>query len=370
MKIHVYAQGPWSALQLLDFYQAYQQWLARDREWQSAVEIEISSDVETRQDAFNIGWFYMPDQPVPTKQFDLVLLDNGHHGLEFATPHMVEALQHEHCYFVAGAYLMPDHAMSHKVIWLPMFLTTRDSMTRPQYPQYYDLDQEPMARQGMVFINGQNRANRQHFMDLIKDSGVGIHNRWPSAVPVLDCLFESNHDQHYRELVNRNPDLVSYSDQYYNSGITVGIDGRFGHVPLGYFFMPEYFRSECVIFPETSWINDQVFMTEKIIKCFASGTIPWPIGGANINRLYRELGYITACDLLPDSLKSYDAEPDHAARHQACADAVRWAVQNPTTWSSPRALAAIRQNRERFYSSHHDADSARQLHNIVTKHAR
>jgi hypothetical protein len=370
MKIHVYAQGDWSALQLLDFYQAYQQWLAQDQGWVSPIEIEISSEIETCHDAFNIGWFYMPEQPVPTEQFDLVLLDNCHHGLEFATPHILQALQHDNCYFVAGAYLMPDHALYHKVIWLPMFLTTRDYMTRPQYPQYFDLDREPVQREGMVFINGQNRANRQYFMNLINDSGVRVHNRWPSASPLLDCMFESEDDRIYRELVNQLPDLVSYSDQYYNLGVAVGMHGRFGQVPIGYFFMPEYFQSACVIFPESNWINDEVFMTEKIIKCFASGAIPWPIGGANINRLYRQLGYVTACDLLPDNLKSYDAKTDHAERHQACADAIRWAVKHPEIWHSPEAQSAVRQNRERFYLSHHDADSARRLHQIVTKHAR
>lgn len=133
-------------------------------------------------------------------------------------------------------------------------------------------------------------------------------------------------------------------ENYYNRKINLGIDNAFGEAPLGYFGMPEYFKYRCVLFPETTWLNNDLTISDKIIKCLIHRSIPWPIGGANINSQCQEVGIQTAWNLLPPQLQCYDSIEDHAVRYQKLAEAVAWASANPEIFVSDQAKEIVESN--------------------------
>ena len=153
---------------------------------------------------------------------------------------------------------------------------------------------------------------------------------------------------------------------YYASSVWVGSERKFGKIPPGYFFMPEYFDSECVIYPETSYLNHDMMVTEKTWKCFAAGAVPWPIAGAGFNQMLNEFGYQTAWNLLPESLQTFDQELDHVQRYQQQIQALKWAVTNSQIWHSDEADQLRKHNQHNLiYSASWDLRTFDQLDKIL-----
>ena len=154
-------------------------------------------------------------------------------------------------------------------------------------------------------------------------------------------------------------------DHYYDLCPTIGIDGKFGKIAPGYFIMPEYFEYACVIFPESTWQNNELAITEKALKCFYTGSLPFPIGGANVNQLYNDIGFYTAWNLLPDNLKQFDQITDHVTRYQQAVVAVDWLNSNYAVFKSDQARSLINQNQYNFLICACDNISIKQLHDLI-----
>ena len=130
---------------------------------------------------------------------------------------------------------------------------------------------------------------------------------------------------------------MTHWDNFFN--ISIGVDNKFGTIPGGYFFMEEYFNYNCIIVPETSWINGQLSLTEKSIKCFYSGAFSLPVSGSRVNQLYNEIGFRTAWNLLPSKLQEYDYIDNHQERYQKLILAIQWLEKNPQVFNSAQANA-------------------------------
>jgi len=115
--------------------------------------------------------------------------------------------------------------------------------------------------------------------------------------------------------------------------------------------LPLYYQNRCVIFPESSWINDQVTITEKALKCFFSLSLAWPIGGANTNLLYNEIGFETVWNLLPEQLRRYDSEHDHFQRTEGLVRAIKWVWEHPETLTGSQAQAIVQKNQTNFLAN-------------------
>lgn len=379
LKIHVYVpkyqgRNDFDSLKLFDFYYAYRQYLNASNNYQADVKITFSDVDSHRPGCINIGWFYMPDQDIvpSADKFDLVFFDNGHHHLELCTETIFKNLcQHDNCYLVSGAYLDPSHKFFKKIIYFPIVMYTRDYMIRPFYPQFYDLHNRVYdPKKQIVLINGTNRGNRQYLMDLlnnIKNDNLTIRSTLGGSDHLQSSFFESDLDTQFREFVQsrRRSNKITHVP-YYEESPVVGIDQRYGLVPPGYFFIDEYYEYHSVIFPETSWLNNELMITEKMFKCCISGAIPWPVAGARINEFYNKLGYQTACNLLPEMLQ-YDQEQDHVKRYKQTAEAVAWSLSHPEIWNSDLAQDIRENNRKQFFSNTLDAECVTQLETILNE---
>jgi hypothetical protein len=182
-----------------------------------------------------------------------------------------------------------------------------------------------------------------------------------------DSQWESVEDTKFRDWVNFQYQDASIPepDQYYNKRVTFGIDGKFGNIAPGYFVLPEYFEYACVVFPEATWQNNELAITEKAIKCFYAGSLPFPIGGANVNQLYNDIGFYTAWNLLPDELKLFDQTADHILRYQQAVDAINWLDTNRSVFERQQFKDMTNQNRSKFLTCDCDYISVSRLYNII-----
>ena len=286
-----------------------------------------------------------------TKHYDIVLICNGSEPLAVANPQIKQLLTNDNVYLIANSYLM-DHELQSKVIWFPVnFTMCRDYWTRHFYPQFYDVAEfEKLPRTNNIsVITGANRANRSHFFSELYSAVPQLTDSSKFGQPIeklVDSQWETSEDQAYRIYVNGlyHPP-TKYHNEYYDNLITIGIDNKFGEIPPGYFQLPLYYENSCVIFPEASWQNNELSVTEKSIKCFYAGSVPFPIGGANINYLYNKIGFYTAWNLLPEELKRFDSMTNHVERVHACIKAIKWLANHPEVFDTPEFVYYTQQNK-------------------------
>jgi hypothetical protein len=165
-------------------------------------------------------------------------------------------------------------------------------------------------------------------------------------IKTKDGMFESFHDRQFREQVNNIYDTLDHDPDYtyYDNSLDVGMGHLKRKVVPGWLLIDSYLRFKCVIFPETTWMNDDLQITEKIVKCFFNRNIPWPIGGRYINRQYNEIGFFTAWNLLPSEYQTFDLIEDHFERYQLLAIAVKWLYDNQDVLYSQTAQKMLDQN--------------------------
>jgi hypothetical protein len=340
-----------------------------------------NNSIDTKDYDLRILFDYMGDQITDAmlKQYDIVLICNGGEPLTVCSPAIKKLLSQNHnTYLVSNSYLPSDHEMYTKTIWFPHNVQTcRDYWTRHFYPQYFDnKNHNQLSRKNFIeFINGQPRSNRQYFIDLCLKAELNLPIKNSLGVQILeiaDSQWESDHDTKFKNFVNSLYQTVweEHSDYlYYDRVVGVGINDRFGSVQPGYFVLPLYFENYCVVFPETGWQNNELNVTEKALKCFYAGCLPFPIAGANVNKLYNEIGFYTAWNLLPADLKLFDSELDHDKRYRAMVECLKWFELNPTVFSSELFSEMTDSNKRNFLTCNCDYDAIKKFDFVIQKHA-
>lgn len=312
--------------------------------------------------------------------YDLILFCNGGEPLSVCSPKVKKILaENHHAYIICNSYLTADHEMFKKAIWFPHNIQTcRDYWTRHFYPQYFDnriLEQLPRNR-AVEFINGRSSANRQYFVDLLSQAGSNISIKSSLGKQIFelsDCQWESPPDTAFKTYVNSLYNTVwhEHSDyNYYDNSPKIGINNCFGSIPPGYFILPLYFESCCVAFPESGWQNNELNITEKSLKCFYAGSLPFPISGANVNKLYNEVGFRTAWNLLPADLQQFDSETDHVIRYQGMVECLTWLVNNKEIFLDNQAHDMIAANKINFLTCAADYLAVCKFDQVLHAHTR
>ena len=328
----------------------------------------VEKIVKNNKNDVNVLFVSMPGNiRVNLDDYDLVLFSNADEPLLVSTSFIVKNISKKNCYLVSNSVVTKDHLLYDSII--PMshdLLVCRQYWVNPVYPQYYcnqTMADSTNRNKDLYFINGENRSWRHHFLTLLKKEKINIDIRSNISSELIihetnDAHWESAEDTEFRSRVNEMYDITrNMPTNYYNNSIQVnfitgeineGLENKVSVIPPGYFILPEYYQYKCIIFPETTWQNNELAITEKSCKCFYSGAIPWPIGGANINQLYNQLGFKTAWNLLPDNLKDYDQELNHFKRYEKITTAARWLQDNLQVLSTPAAKDISANNKQRF----------------------
>jgi hypothetical protein len=337
--------------------------------------VDIKVDAPYSSADLNILCDFMPVDCTEQEltKYDLIFFCNGGEPLTGSTETMGKLINQENVYLITNSYLTELHPLRHKVVWFPHnIMTCRDYWTRHFYPQYYEnIENRSINRKfELIAINGSVRSNRYYFFNLLQTqipSVLQLSRIGTTVHKLNDSQWESAEDTKFRDWINGQyrDNSIQEPDQYYNKRVKFGIDEKFGDITPGYFVMPEYFEYACVVFPEATWQNDELAITEKAIKCFYAGSLPFPIGGANINRLYNDIGFYTAWNLLPDELKLFDQNTDHTSRYQQAVDAVGWLDANRSVFESQQFEYMANQNRANFLTCDCDYVSVSRLYDIV-----
>jgi hypothetical protein len=337
--------------------------------------IDITMDATYSRDNLNILCDYMPNEYSEQEltKYDLIFYCNGGEPLAVATDIMKKLLDHDNVFLIANSYLHESHQLAHKVFWYPHNIQTcRDYWTRNFYPQYFEnIKNKNISRDSApIAINGTIRTNRHYLFTLLKSHTPTIqqYSNIGKTVRLLnDAYWESMQDTKFKEWLNKKYNNFSSPepDRYYDQSPTIGIDSKFGKIPPGYFIMPEYFKHPCVIFPESGWQNNELNITEKALKCFYAGSLPFPIGGANINRLYNDVGYYTAWNLLPIELKQFDQIEDHATRYQMAVAAITWLNNNRAVFQANEFATMTTENKLNFLTCKSNSIAVDKLFNLI-----
>ena len=370
--INITAKKDSQGLQLFDALYGFIQSLD-NLTYRPTVDITVNTPYSSAN--LNILFEYMPEDysEKELEKYDLIFFCNGGEPLTGSTETMGKLINRENVYLINNSYLTESHPLRHKVVWFPHnIMTCRDYWTRHFYPQYYEnIKNRSIDRKSeIIAINGSVRSNRCYFFNLLQTqipSIIQLSRIGTTVHKLNDSQWESAEDTKFRDWINDQyrDSAIQEPDQYYNKRVKFGIDGKFGNIAPGYFVMPEYFEYACVVFPEATWQNDELAITEKAIKCFYAGSLPFPIGGANVNQLYNDIGFYTAWNLLPDEMKLFDQNPDHVSRYQQAVDAVNWLDTNRSVFERQQFKDMTNQNRSKFLTCDCDYISVSRLYNII-----
>ena len=357
MKLNIRCQSESVSLQLFDKWYAYKQ--SQDTvNYYANVSVTYSNEI--KKDCINIWFECMPEAISPAVyEYDLIFLCNTGEPLANAmTQPMIDLINKDNAYIVADGYLAKDHIMYDKIIWHPHDpLNCSSYWTKSFYPQFYNNHfADNKQRSGNMYaVNGTNRSWRHYFFNALQKNipKLEIKNSYNNLIQESrQAAWETQQDKEFRTWVNDSYGAHKYiSDSYYNDIINVGIDNKFGEILPGYFILKEYFDYYCIIFPESTWQNDELCLSEKSLKCFYTGCLPMPVGGSNINQLYNSLGYYTAWNLLPKNLQSYDDNKNHVERYQQQITSIQWLYENPNVFKSAAAENMILLNQNNFLNN-------------------
>lgn len=334
----------------------------------------ISVNAPYSKSDFNILYDYMPEEASNLDDYNLVFFCNSGEPLLSATPLMAKMVSNNKVYLISNSYLDSTHSLSGKIAWYPHnFNTCRGYWARYFYPQHFEnlrrLNQP--RNKNIIMINGSNKSWRYHFYKLLTEqlpNLPAVSNIAAAISKTFDSQWESKEDQQFRDYVNElYPYTQSneYTVNYRTNTVPIGIGGKFGELMPGYFIMPEYFEYHCVVFPESTWQNNELAVTEKSLKCFYSGSLPFPIGGANINRMYNEIGFSTAWNLLPEELKKFDSILDHNTRYQEAIKAIKWLEEYPKVFQTEYSQKLVQQNQTNMLVGSCDLLAMQRLEKII-----
>jgi hypothetical protein len=307
---------------------------------------------------------------------DIVLICNGGEPIMVSSPAIKELLNHKNVFLVANSYLTQDHELKNKVVWFPSDVQTcRDYWTRHFYPQYFDSQnwKKNKKTNSVCYINGANRSPRQLFIDYLQDLKLDIkikNNLTSQIAEIGESQWESVEDSEFRLWVNQQYNSVlleKYDNPYYDNSPSIGIHDKFGKIAPGYFHLPVYFENFCVVFPETTWQNNELCITEKSLKCFYAETLPLPVSGANVNQLYNDLGFYTAWNLLPKKLQKFDHVLDHKQRYLKLSQAVEWLIKNPEVFASDQYTEMTQKNKINFLTCECDYRSIIEFDRLLSR---
>lgn len=320
-------------------------------------EHSITFNQYSLENDINILLCEMPYEIADYNRYNLVFFCNGLESYTIGTNVIRDNLTRPNAFLLSQSHVTDSHLLKSKIIWIPASVMLPHSRSMSfifLYPQSYYFGQfKNITRdKNIAFINGENRSWRNYLIEKIQNQIPGLHiisNLSKEIHETYQSYFESSEDSIFREYVeNLYRDQINKEARtaYYTSTVPIGVTGDYGFAVPGYFPLPEYFEYKCIVWPESSWVNDDLTINEKIIKCLMYGAIPWPVGGSNVNAQLNQLGFYTAWNLLPEQLQCYDGIKDHLLRYQKLVEAIAWANKNPEIFSGKYYESIIRQNFE------------------------
>lgn len=286
---------------------------------------------------------YNPTRP---EGFDYYLVENAAEPLHDIANNAAHLIDDPDVYFLVGSFLHDKHLYKNKTLTFPGdWKNCLDWYTRPVYFTSLLFDQQERTNL-LTFINGQRRSVRHYFLDSVKN--------------YMDVVFDNNTEtmitNRDRTTSRETREFIEYCNKLYNAIEETEHDsykmvdfGNFGQTRLGYVPLQEYFTSNCVVYPETTFENWEIYPTEKTFKCIKALTHWILFAGAGSYEVLRKFGFRSIVELCPDTMNDFDMEVDHFKRIDKIRACCAYIKTHPKIFQSYQAKTMLTDN---YYSFH------------------
>jgi len=247
-----------------------------------------------------------------------------------------------------GSYLHKKHPLFDRTI--SMAGSTNLSNIFYTSPFYFTslLFKKQHRDKNLTFINGENRSVRHYFLDQVSKYMDLVINNSQSTIKTNLTGYYNNADNIFANYCNNLYDIDNSPTNHISTNIISF--GKFGQTRLSYEPLPEYFTSRCMVYPETTFYNWEIFITEKTWKCVKAKTHWIIFAGAGSYEVMREVGLRSIIELCPDSMNDFDSIEDHILRIEKISKCCEYISNNSSIFDSSEAHNMLELNYENFHN--------------------
>jgi hypothetical protein len=346
-------------LHIWDYYYSLKQYLSFPNNPTIDIQIEKIDNFERKGDITILHMRNHDDKSIAlyVDKFDIIIIDNNMEPTSVSSQHIVDAMKlYPNVYFLCASFVSDDFPMSEKVITFSNdWVNTLDLFTNPMMPPKHAIKNAP-NRKGISYVGGQLRSYRKYILDNLPSVGIKKIQNATTVVTTNDVYLDTDAQQfidYCNELYNVCGDNVvdDIGNPFYKS-VLHGIDGkrRSGNTLIGYYALEEYTTNNCIIYPETSFMNYEVLPTEKTFKCVACKTHWVMFAGAGSYAIMKEYGFDSILSLVPNGL-DFDKIKNHQERIDAQMNAIEYLVNTPSIFDTDEAMCILENNYENYFMS-------------------
>jgi len=285
-------------------------------------------------------------------KYDLILFDNTVEHLCVGNTAALEIIKNNiNVYFVVGSFVHPEYHLFEKCITMPDdWMSCRNWYTNPKVFLSYGASVNNKKNNKMIYIGGELRTYRKHIIDLVREIGIPILQNSNDITLTTDGGNGTHHDRSFAEECNTDYHFKSESVNKFYERIHFGLPQRkTGEATISYFILPEYQTYSCIVYAESCFINDTIFLTEKTFKCIVSKTHFVFFAGRNTYKLLNDYGLRSILELVPNGL-AFDCIENHKERFKEQIKSLDYLQQHPEIFISDDAVEILNSNYEEFFS--------------------
>lgn len=343
------------ASQIWEYYYSYRQSICYPNK--PPIEI-IYEDIEGFSDnntnVLHVGIDDFEDFDVEyINKYDLILFDNTIEHLCMGNDTALKIIKNNiNVYFVVGSFVHPEYHLFEKCITMPDdWMSCRNWYTNPKVFLSYGVLANNKKNNKMIYIGGELRSYRKYIIDLVQEIGIPILQNSDEITFTTDGGNGTLYDRGFAEECNTDYNIFKGAavNKFYER-IQFGLPQRItGEATISYFILPEYQTHSCIVYAESCFINDTIFLTEKTFKCIVSKTHFVIFAGKNTYKLLNDYGLRSILELVPNGL-AFDCIENHKERFKEQIKSLAYLQQHPEIFNSDAAVEILNSNYEEFFS--------------------
>jgi|15BtaG_2_1085339.scaffolds.fasta_scaffold00787_4 hypothetical protein len=348
--------------QIWEYFYAYYQYQSYPND--TDININFLSDknfneINFSNDALNIVHFSMNDFKYTLRydlnKFDVVIFDNMFEHLMVSDPDIIKyVLQHDNAYLSVGSYVSNEHHMFEKFIPFQMdIVNCRDWYTNPKVFSSYSFNHINDKKNNLIYIGAELRSWRKFIIDnLTKNININVHQVPQTVVCTRDTNLGDSYTQNFIEYCNNKYQVTGVEEvenPLYKELIYGHKDRPAGKSLMSAWIIPEFINSKCVVYAESSFVNDEICLTEKTIKCIMTKTHWIFFAGSNAYKLLKEFGLRSVLELIPGGLE-FDCIKNPKERFKKQISLIKYLSEHPEIFDTPEAQNIVNSNYEIFIS--------------------
>lgn len=308
-------------------------------------------------------------------EFDLVIIDNTfEHLMSMSTTMLNYCNTYDNCYIAVGGYIHPSNALYDKCITFPEdWANCRNWYVNPKtFVSYFmqsDVNTHNKSHK-MIYIGGELRSWRKYISDQLDDC-IDIIQNSKTITRTLDAIASDTSTQQFIAYCNS---LYGVSNNeipknMFHERISFGLQERIaGEATVSYCVLDEYKTYKCVVYPETSLVNNEFFITEKTIKCMMLRVHFIFFAGCNAYELAKRVGVRSILELVPGGL-DFDTEINPIERYKKQIQSIKFLNNHPEIFESAEAKDILNENFTEFVSGNDFMiPSVNKMDNILEKY--